>query len=82
MQAPEQLHIHETAIAPHMRDLAFNQVLKSFKMQLPVSMLGRFLGFASDKDTENFLVARGGIMVDAASLDVDKSKVSAKVEST
>jgi hypothetical protein len=78
MQANEQIHLHETSIAPHMRAAAARTLLKAFKMQIPLSVLSRWLGLPAEGDAAAFIEGVGGVVVGGAYLDVDKSKTAAK----
>lgn len=63
-----------------MRSAAVATVLKSFKMQIPISVLSRWLGLHSDEQVSVFLETGGHVIVAGAFLDVDQSKASAKAK--
>jgi hypothetical protein len=66
---------------PYMRDKAWSSVLRSFKMQLPLTFLQRLLGFTNGNGSRlvSFLRENGAILLDGDEfIDVDKSKANVK----
>jgi hypothetical protein len=61
-----------------MRASAARTLLKAFKMQIPLSVLFRWLGLPGEGDAAAFIEGVGGVVVEGAYLDVDKSKAAAK----